>query len=52
MDQGDRIDTYYQESARTLAEKLVDAEDEIEVWKARVDRLEATACTNCGWNEE
>lgn len=43
-DRDDRIETYYQESAWDLAERLVDAEDELEVWKAQVvvlqDRVE------------
>lgn len=36
-----RIESHYQESAWSLAEWLVDAEDEIEVWKAKVARLES-----------
>lgn len=37
-----RIDRYYQdESAADLAEWLVDAEDEIEMWKSVVRTLEA-----------
>lgn len=37
-----RIDRYYQdESAADLAEWLVDAEDEIEMWKGVVRTLEA-----------
>ena len=32
-----RIESYYQESAWDLAEWLVDAEDEIEMWKKKVE---------------
>lgn len=39
-DRDHRIETYYQDSAWDLAESLVDAEDEIEKWKARFARLE------------
>lgn len=40
-DRESRIDDYHEgESARRLAELLVDAEDEIEMWKARIVELE------------
>lgn len=39
-DRDARIEAYYQESAWEIAEWLVDAEDEIEVWKQKVARLE------------
>lgn len=38
-DREDRIEAYYHQSARDLAEWLVDAEDEIETWKAKVVTL-------------
>lgn len=42
MSREERLDNYYEgESAWELTVKLVDAEDEIEVWKAKVARLEA-----------
>jgi hypothetical protein len=34
----ERIEEYYQQSAWDLAEWLVDAEDEIEVWKLALQR--------------
>lgn len=41
-DREERIERYYGDCYPIeLAEKLVDAEDEIEVWKARVARLES-----------
>lgn len=39
----ERIDEYHEKPALDLAELLVDAEDEIEVWKARLAGLEARA---------
>lgn len=35
-DRDERIEDYYNHSAWDLAEWLVDAEDEIETWKAKV----------------
>jgi tryptophan 2,3-dioxygenase len=40
-DRADRIEEYFDDClASELAEKLVDAEDELEVWKAKVIKLE------------
>lgn len=37
----DRIESYYHESARDLAERLVDAEDQIAIWGPKIDELRA-----------
>lgn len=39
VDRNERIENYYHNSAWDLAEWLVDAEDEIEMWKGVVRKL-------------
>ncbi len=31
----ERVESYYQESARELAERLVETEEELEMWRAQ-----------------
>lgn len=45
MDREERIEELEGDLPSELAEKLVDAEDEIETWKAKASR----PCGNCGW---
>lgn len=39
----ERIEEYCEESERIWAEWLVDVEDEIEAWKAKIRRLEGSS---------